>query len=227
MQKSEVLKEFYVEHNYEKIIKDYNEKKDLESIYFAGKAFFMQGDLKKAKECFTKSGYFYESGYCSFLEGDLESAEAAWQAAKEDSPAIAWAKLLIEYFKGEPKHYPSFFLVRNFYENDLEQLFRFKNFAFASRMLELVHYMAYANPECYKYTARVHFNRKEYKNSLEMLNTYTKFIHKDPESYYLEARCYIELKDINHAKKSLSRCLEISENYFPALALLTDIQISL
>lgn len=227
MNKIQLLKSFYVKKDYDTLIKLLIDRQDLDCDNLIAKVFLMQKNLEQAEKYFLKNNQLYELGYISILKGELEKTKTLWDTPETESSALLWGKFLLSCLNKKPdfENPPTFFQIRNFFEVDLNMLISFNQITLANNLLSYVDNLAMINPETYKYTARILHNQALYQQSLIMLNKFTDFLYNDCEAHYLIAKNYLALNNLSEAKISAQKSLEIVKNYYPALELVTKLEL--
>ena len=186
---------------------------------------YLQGKFAEAAEIYHKAEKFGEEGYCFFYAGNKSSADKIWFTADENtSSLIKWAKSFSGFVERKRNRVPTFFQIRNFYENDLDMLLSNGFDDYAENLIDSIQFFEDVNPEIYKFTARVLYNHKYYDYADKFFSVARKYGDEDCELYYLEAKNNIAQKRYYSAVKSLEKSLSISKNYYPAKILFENVK---
>lgn len=216
MDKDKILKLLYSEKNYfsaESLCRKSNSEDGLELF---ARSLYYQNKFLEAAEIYHRIERFTEEGYCYFYSGNKSSADRIWFSQKETSSLLIWAKAFSGYVEKRRKRVPSFFQIRNYYENDLDMLLYLGFEKYAENLIDSIQFFCDVNLEVYKYTARVLFNHKYYDFADKFLSVAKKYGNGDTELYVLDAKNNIAQKRYYSAVKSLEKALGISKNYYPA-----------
>ena len=195
-----------------------------DSIRMLARVLFFDKKYERAEILFKKLHMYAEYGYCRLYQNDKRGADKIWFSQKDNSPLIMWAKALSGYIEGGQIREPSFFQIRNFYETDLDTLLSLNMTRYAENLIKSIQYFADINPEVYKFTARVLFNRGYYSLAENFLNTAKEFVYEDTELHVIEAQVRLAQNEKYAAIKSLKNALDISPSYYPAKKLLANIK---
>lgn len=215
MNEKEILSLIYLKKDYkqaELICKEQKNRKQLlaESLY-------LQRKFKEAAKIFHDLEKFSEEGYCYFYSGNKVFADKIWFSLDEESsPLIQWAKSFSGYVERRRSRFPTFFQIRNFYENDLDMLLSNGFDDYAENLIDSIQFFEDVNPEIYKFTARVLYNHKYYDYADKFLSAAKKYGEEDSELYVLDAKNNIAQKRYYSASKALEKALDISKDYNPA-----------
>ncbi len=223
MNKEELYKLFYNNKNYSEILELKNDFSDFRSFNILAKSALYLGLIKDAYLYFNKAQNVYGCAYCKFLTGHLEEAKILLKLIKNSSPAVNWLIFLIEIIENNITSPPTYFQLRNFYEQDLEMLFQYKKNEFINKIVEKNSYMEYFNREIYKYTARVLLNNKFIDIAEKFLKKSLDVCYKDPETHYIFGELYLMKKDLKKAQKEFSISENVAGEYFPAKNKLKDL----
>ena len=174
-----------------------------------------------AFENYTFTAGSVEHAYLAILNDDLLSAQAVF--ATVDSPRSRWGKTLVGILKGYMEYFPTYFEIRNFYEIDLDFLIKNEKYDYIERLLSALKILSEINHEVYKYTARVMYENKMYKSSLEYMEKSKELFYKDPELHFMIAKFYCGTNQFELADFHLSECLKIVPSYNPAIKMKEEI----
>jgi len=190
-----------------------NAKSEYESV----KTDFLSGRIKGCGAYFEEKGYPLEAGYCYLILDKLDKAEKFFQQLKDYDNRACWGLFLLQMIKNDIKSFPSYFQVRNFLELDLNILILYCKGDYIENVIRYADFMAYYNPECYKFIGRVFWANGFIPAAKLFLRKAKDKFYQDPELHYLLAYiAYYEDKDIPQCQKSLAACLELLPEYAPA-----------
>lgn len=192
------------------------------SLYNDAKKKFLSGDYS-VKQFFQQNNFVLESGYCSLLSGDLESANLEFSKIENLDLRANWAKKLLQFINNDVINLPSYFQIRNFLEIDLNLLIQFNQAQFVENIINGADLFYSINQESYKFISRVMLNNDFTDIALYYLNKAKEKFYYDPEMHFMLANCYVKQKDKQNAKASIKSCLSILPGYFPATKLLEKI----
>ncbi len=182
---------------------------------------FLAGRIKGCRSYFENNGYFVEAGYCCIILDKLDKAEKLFQLASENDIRADWGLFLLQMLKGEIKSFPTYFQVRNFLELDLNIFILYCKENYVEKIIKYADFMAYYNPECYKFIGRAFWANNLMSASMFFLRRAKDKFYHDPELHYLLGYIYYyNDKDIEKCRKALNYCLEILPGYAPAKNLL-------
>ena len=225
MDKREILNLLYVKKNYEQAEKLCKKQYAAEYQEILANVLYLQNKFTEAAEIYHNLEKCGEEGYCYFYAGNKSAADKIWFTADEDiSPLIKWAKAFSGYVERKRNRVPTFFQIRNFYENDLDMLLSNGFDDFAENLTDSIQFFEDINPEIYKFTARVLYNHKYHDFADKFFSAARKYGNEDCELYYLEAKNNIAQKRYYSAVKSLEKSLSISKNYYPAKMLYENVK---
>lgn len=188
---------------------------DYESV----KQDFLSGRISGCKSYFEQHNHYVEAGYCCIILDQLEKAEKFFQMAKDYDIRAVWGLLLLQMINDDIKTFPTYFEIRNFLEIDLNILILYCKEKYIEKIIRYADFMAYYNPECYKFIGRVFWANKLMSAAMFFLRRGKDKLYQDPELHYLLAYIYYEQKETEQCKKSLKACLDILPDYNPACKL--------
>lgn len=186
---------------------------------------FLSGKLEGCEIYFETNKYFVEAGYCNIIEDNLAEAKYLFEQASEENPRAQWGLFLISLLTEQITIFPTYFWIRNFLEIDLNILIQYYKADYIEKIIKYADFMAYYNPECYKFIGRAFWANNLIPAAKFFLRRAKDKLYNDPELHYLIA--YIEYyndNDTEKAQKTLETCLNILPNYYPAKNLLNIIQ---
>ncbi len=193
----------------------------MELKYEKVKEDFLSGRLKGCRVFFEENKFYVEAGYCYIVLDNLEKAQEMFNLAKDYDVRAKWGLLLIQMIKDDIRSFPTYFQVRNFLELDLNILILYCKGNYVEKIIRYADFMAYYNPECYKFIGRAFWANNLIPAALFFLRKAKDKFYQDPELHYLLAYIfYHNEKNIEQCKKSLNTCLEILPEYAPAKSLL-------
>lgn len=181
-----------------------------------GKIELWNGNVDEAYYNFNKAQSIFGCAYCKFLKEELKEAKILLNLIKNSSPAVNWLICLIEIVEEDLQETPSYFQIRNFYEQDLNMLFEYKKEKFVKNIINQLPLLEYYNREIYKYTARVMKNYNYTDWAIKFLKKSLDICYKDPETHYLLGEIYLKQNDIEKAKKFFTNANEATGCYLPA-----------
>lgn len=171
------------------------------------------------QQFFVKNGYILESGYCELLNDNLENAKKLFLLIKAQDIRANWALFMISLIENNVKEYPSYFMLRNFLEIDLDMLIHYYKGDYVQKIIRFSDYMFSINPEVYKFIGRVFYNNNLEEQANFMLNRAKSYFYHDPELHYLFAYIHYKKGDFLNASKYVESCLKVLPQYYPAKAL--------
>ena len=223
MKKNLLLKTFFIDKDYTKVIELTSNSSDFYELNIRAKAYLEIQKYQEAAEIFKKANFLYEYGRCQLLMGDMEATKEAWNSIKEDSPPLLWGKSLLEFINLYVVNVPSFFQIRAFLEMDLDALLKARLINYCENIANGAHIFARNNQESYKFIGRVFVNNNYYDLAKLYLNEAKKLCYIDPEVHYLLAKCYTNEQDYKNAIQALNTSIEKGYGYYPAKKLLEKI----
>ena len=155
-----------------------------------------------------------ENAYFSILKGDLHTAKSIFENI--DSPRSHWGKCFVDILIGYVENFPTYFEIRNFLEIDLDFLIKNNKINYVEQILGSLEHLSDINQEVYKYVARVFYENRLYKASLEYLEKSKKIFYKDPELHFMLAKYYLNSRDYEDSYFYIKECLKILPDYYPA-----------
>lgn len=195
------------------IIESYQDAKDK----------FLSGDYS-CESFFEENNFTLELGYCKLLSGNLDEAKKIFDTLKESDFRADWAIKLIQFIERYVTTVPSYFQIRNFLEIDLNLLIKAGQAEYVENIINGADLFFSANPESYKFIARVMLNNGYYDLAMHFLKKAKDKFYYDPEMHFMLAMCYSNMGEIEKAKGALNICLEILPAYYPARNLLQKLE---
>ena len=187
----------YIKKDYSEIKELLKFKTDSRSFNMLGQIYLNTTELDKAYEYFKKANNIQNCAYIKFLKGDLETALVLLNNIKDESSFINWLINIINIIK-DTESYPTYFQIRNFYEQDLDMLFR-------NKQNNLI------------------YNNKYYEESKNHIKKSIEICYKDPESHFLLGEIYIKINKKDEAINEFRKAIEVNEKYLPAEDRLKDL----
>lgn len=182
-----------------------------------GKIALLEKDLKNAYKYFNNAESIYGCSYCNFLNQNFKEAKTLLKIAKNITPAGNWLLVLINLIEDTQEEYPTYFQIRNFYEQDMEMLFLYKRLNIIEKILKRNQYLENFNKEIYKYSGRILLNNELYDISEQLLKRSLNIYYKDPETHYLLGELYIIKNNITKAKEEFTTAIKVNKDYIPAI----------
>lgn len=185
---------------------------------------FLSGKIKGCKTYFENNNYSVEAGYCCIVLDELDKAKELFQKVQEIDTRAKWGLILLQMIKGDILTFPTYFQIRNFLELDLSILILYCKGEYVEKIIRYADFMAYYNPECYKFIGRAFWANNLMSAAMFFLRRAKDKFYQDPELHYLLAYIfYNNDRNIDLAKKALGACLGILPEYAPAKKLYAQI----
>lgn len=185
---------------------------------------FLSGKIKGCKTYFENNNYYVEAGYCCIVLDELDKAKELFQTVQEVDTRAKWGLILLQMIKGDILTFPTYFQIRNFLELDLSILILYCKGEYVEKIIRYADFMAYYNPECYKFIGRAFWANNLMSAAMFFLRRAKDKFYQDPELHYLLAYIfYNNDRNIDLAKKALGACLGILPEYAPAKKLYAQI----
>ena len=185
---------------------------------------FLSGKIKGCKTYFENNNYYIEAGYCCIVLDELDKAKELFQKVQEVDTRAKWGLILLQMIKGDILTFPTYFQIRNFLELDLSILILYCKGEYVEKIIRYADFMAYYNPECYKFIGRAFWANNLMSAAMFFLRRAKDKFYQDPELHYLLAYIfYNNDRNIDLAKKALGACLGILPEYAPAKKLYAQI----
>lgn len=185
---------------------------------------FLSGKIKGCKTYFENNNYYVEAGYCCIVLDELDKAKELFQKVQEVDTRAKWGLILLQVIKGDILTFPTYFQIRNFLELDLSILILYCKGEYVEKIIRYADFMAYYNPECYKFIGRAFWANNLMSAAMFFLRRAKDKFYQDPELHYLLAYIfYNNDRNIDLAKKALGACLGILPEYAPAKKLYAQI----
>lgn len=185
---------------------------------------FLSGKIKGCKTYFENNNYYVEAGYCCIVLDELDKAKELFQKVQEVDTRAKWGLILLQMIKGDILTFPTYFQIRNFLELDLSILILYCKGEYVEKIIRYADFMAYYNPECYKFIGRAFWANNLMSAAMFFLRRAKDKFYQDPELHYLLAYIfYNNDRNIDLAKKALGACFGILPEYAPAKKLYAQI----
>ena len=196
MQNNKIRELFYKNEDYSKIKELLKDSNTSWSFNLLGKIALYELNAELAFEYFNKAGNLYGCAYSKFLKGEINEARIYLTLIKEASSASNWLYSLITILCDKYYVEPTYFQIRNFYEQDLEMLFLYKQNEITNEIINKNGLLFKYNREIYKYTARVLHNNRYNNEAKILLKKSLEICYKDPETHFLLGEIYENNGDI-------------------------------
>lgn len=174
------------------------------------------GDIISSYNLYKKAHSALGCGYCKLLMGEADEALENLILIKDSSSAVNWLIELIKFLNDDESSLPTYMQIRNFYEQDLDMLFKYQQNEYVNKILNGIKFFEYFNREVYKYTARVLMNY----NLSALAESYVKksleIFYNDPETHYILGEIYLKSNKYNRAKEEFEKADGVISGYLPA-----------
>lgn len=177
---------------------------------------FLLGRLKGCKDYFEKNKYYTQAGYCYIILDKLKEAQDCFNLVKDYDTRAKWGLFILQLINDNIHSSPTYFQLRNFLEIDLGIFILYCKEKYVEKIIKYADFMAFYNPECYKFIGRAFWANKFMPAAMFFLRRAKDKFYQDPELHYLLAYIYYSENDIPQCKKSIKTCLEILPEYNPA-----------
>lgn len=214
---------YYKEKDYSKIKELLINSNESWSFNMLGKIYLNKNDIKTAYEYFNKAENITACGYCKFLTGKLDEAMSLISIIKDYSPFTNWLLILINILKDERADNPTYFQIRNFYEQDLELLFKYKQKESIEKIINNNRYFERYNKEIYKYTGRVLMNNNYLETAEKYILKSLDLCYIDPETHYILGEIHLRNGEKAKAIKRFKTACNVVDEYIPAQDRLKDL----
>lgn len=225
MDNNELLTRYYLHKDYDNlkpILEVSHNPKELEIL---ARIFLEEKNYTAAAQVYKSLDMLYEYGRCELLQGNIDKTKFIWESITDENQAILWGQSLLEFINLYVVHIPSFFQIRAFLEVDLDALLKANLITFCENIVNGAHLFAQNNQESYKFIGRVFVNNEHYELAELFLKKAKDICYVDPEVHFLLAKCFINAKNLQEAKKALNISIEKGYGYFPARKLLEKINL--
>lgn len=183
-----------------------------------------EGNAQAAYLIFDKINSIYGCAYCKIMQGDIQSARILLNIIKDSSSAVNWSIVMINLTDDTKGDYPTYLQIRNFYEQDLDMLLKYKQNDIANKIINKNGYLENFNREIYKYSARVLFNYDNIDLSEKLLKKSLDIFYNDPETHFMLGEIYLKQKNIPKAKLAFEVSNEVIGMYGPAFKKLIELE---
>ncbi len=217
MKKEEIEKLFYIEKDYSRIKELQKDSCEIWSFNILGKIELYSGNIIKAYDYFNKAKSIFGCCYCNFLIGNIADTKKILSIIKESSPIVNWLLCVIYIIENSYKEPPTYFQIRNFYEQDLNMLLLYNKKEYFNKLIEGNKYLEYFNKEIYKYTGRVLLYNDDNQKAKHFLTKSLDIFFRDSETHYLLGELYEKEGKIKQAEIEYELANEINNGYFPAI----------
>lgn len=221
MNKQEIEELFYIKKDYSKIKEILNNPSDAWSFNLLAKICIQEKEITKAQEYFNKTNNITGCAYCEFIQGRVKEAKAFLLVEKEPTSVSKWLFYLCSILQNDFSFVPTYFQIRNFYEQDLEILFEYGQKDIINKILHLSSVFEKYNGEIHKFNGRVLKNNGYYDFAEECLLKSIDICYKDPETHYLLGELYEIRGNFQRAKEEYQKAVDVNNGYYPAYKKLT------
>ncbi len=215
MNKKRINELFYKEKKYSEIKEIISKSSESWSFNICGKIALYEKNTDEAFEYFDKANNIYGCAYSEFLAGKTEDAIILLNLISNSSSIANWLLFFIGLTENN-LGYSTYFQVRNFYEQDLEMLFMYKQHEKIGAIIQQTGYIANFNREVYKYCARVMLNNGCTKQAEIMLRDSLNICYNDPETHYLMGEVNIIKNNMQEAIYQFETAASVNKGYYPA-----------
>ena len=216
MHKNKIKELFYKNKDYSKIKELLQNSNESWSFNLLGKIALYEKEPELAYDYFNKAGNICACSYVRFLQGNIEEARILLLLIKETSPVTKWLMFLINFLYDNKFQEPTYFQIRNFYEQDLEMMFLYEQSKIINELLKRNNFLSNYNREIYKYSARVLHNNEYTEQAKILLKKSLEICYKDPETHFLMGEIYEKTNEIDNAKLAYQKALDACPDYMPA-----------
>lgn len=224
MNKQELMTEFFVNKDYEKLKLILNDSTSPVEQEYLARVMVEERNYSKASEIYKNLNMLYEFGRCELMRGNLEETKSIWSKIKNETPATLWGRSLLEFINLYVIHTPSFFQIRAFLEVDLDALLKANLITYCENIVNGAHLFEQTNQESYKFIGRVFVNNSYFDLAELFLKKAKDVCYVDPEVHFMLAKCHIHNNDFESAKKALKTSVEKGYGYFPSKKLLLELE---
>jgi tetratricopeptide (TPR) repeat protein len=225
MNKNDIEKLFYIDKNYSLVKELLKDTSSQQSFNMLGKIELWSGNIEEAYENFSQAKNILACGYCKFLAGNNYEAKIILNLIKETYSAAKWIICLINIIEGTIEENPTYFQIKNFYEQDLNMLFIYEKYKYINTIIENNKYLENFNKEVYKYTARVLINNGCCDKARNYLFKSLEILYNDPETHFMLGEIYIIKNQMEKAFKEFTISNEVNGEYYPATKKLKDLTL--
>ncbi len=211
-----INKLYYKEKDYSGIKEILKDEKDSRSFNILGKIYLNELRPDEAFECFFKANNAINCGYTKFLTGEISEAKLILITQKGINPFVNWLLSLIEIVENKNSYVLTYFGIRNFYEQDLEMLFKYKQKEAIEKIIRSNPEISRYNREIYKYSARVMLNNDYLEAAEDLIKKSIDIYYKDPETHFIAGEIEEKKGNMEDAKKYYKNALEVNGIYLPA-----------
>ena len=181
----------------------------------SAKDYFYKKDYKTALKLFLKDEDYYGAGLCSLLLCNTKRASIFWSINK-NCPACKWGLSILNFIQLKKDKIPAFFQTRAQLEVYLNLLIENNLIEWAQNVVSCSDVFFKANPESYKFIARVLYANGYFKLAITFCKKSLRYFYSDPEAFLILSQCQFLLSDLGEALDSVNRTLAIAPEYYPA-----------
>lgn len=189
------------------------------SKYEQVKQDFLSGRIKGCRAFFEENNFLIEAGYCNMVLDNFDRARQFFEKASHNDIRGHWGLFLLQMVEQNISMHPTYFEIRNFLELDLDIFITYFKGDIVQQIINYSDYMAFYNPECYKFIGRAFWAHGYEPAAMYFLNKAKNTLYNDPELHYLLGYIFYTNKNYTDCKKELQTCLDILPLYAPAIKL--------
>ena len=223
MNEKELLELLYIKKEYSEIKEQLKNSLDIRSFNILGKISLWNKDLENAYKYFNKAQSVIGCCYCYLLDEKINEAKVLLNLVRNSSSCVNWMLALIDIVEDKEGIYPSYFQIRNFYEQDLELFFKYKKNKYIETIVKKQHYLEYFNREIYKYTGRVFLNNNVLDKAEVLFLKSLEIYYNDPETHFLLGEIHLKKGNKQQALKEFKISSEVNGIYLPAINKVKDL----
>ena len=212
------------EKKYSELIELLESSNNIRKFFIIGEILLNSGNIEKAQENFEIAQCMWAVGYCKFLNAKLGEAKVILNEYAFSSSFSDWILKLINVINDNYSNPPTYFQIRNFYEQDLEMLYLYKRYSFINKIISKSKYFGNFNMEIYKYNGRFLYNHNYNEDAVKFLKKSLDIYYKDPETHFILGGIYEKSKDKESAIKSYKKSIEVNGEYYPALKRIKELE---
>lgn len=216
MQESEIEELFYKAKKYSELKNVLYKQNDNRSFILLGQIYLREKNLKESYLCFKQANYLLGCAYCKFLNKDLSDAKKFLHPIQNKYSHAKWLNTLVDFLGYNTKNETSYFQIRNFYEQDVDMLFYYQRHEFIEKIFKNSNFFAQYNKEVYKYNGRILLNYGYLDVAEKYLKKSLDIYYNDVEVHFSLGDLYERKRDIEKAKKSYRKAIEVNKMYYPA-----------
>lgn len=186
----------------------------------------LASDINGCRQFFAQNGFTLEQAYCELLENNPQNAKKLFSSIADKDIRAHWGVFFSGLIQGQIEGYPTYFQLRNFFEIDLNILFKYYKGEYIENAVTYADWLCTINPEIHKFIGRVFLYNNLEDYGMIFLNKAKDYFYNDPELHYLLAEAYYNQNNLKDCQKSIQNCLNVLPEYYPALALQKKLKIN-